>query len=222
MMGGPIGNLMDLTLRALEVLKVCDAVACEDTRKTGLLLKHFGISKRLLSCRAANEAASAQGLIKLLSQGQMLVYLSDAGTPGLSDPGSRLVSAVREAGFRVLPLPGPSALACLWSVNPFASRGFLFDGFLPVKAGPRRRRLEELLGRGECFVCYEAPHRIESVLAEIAQLAPRRPLFVGREMTKIHEEYLGGTAGEILQNLKASDKIKGEFVLLVSELAWEK
>lgn len=222
MIASPIGNLMDLTLRALEVLKSCDIVACEDTRKTGLLLKQYGLSKRLLSCRAANEAASAQGLIKLLSQGKMLAYLSDAGTPGLSDPGSRLVSAVLEAGFRVLPLPGPSALACLWSVNPFGSRSFLFDGFLPVKSGPRRRRLAELLDRGECFLFYEAPHRVQAVLTEIAELAPRRPLLVGREMTKIHEEYLRGTAEEILQKLKSSDTIRGEFVFLVSELSWEK
>lgn len=216
MAAGPIGNLGDITVRALEVLRACDAVACEDTRHTAILLRHYGISKRLLSCRAANEAASARGIVKLLSEGRMVVYLSDAGTPGLSDPGSRLVQAARAAGFRVLPLPGPSALGCLWSVNPFGGRGFTFDGFLPVKPGPRQRRLQELLGREESFVFFESPHRLAQVLGELAALAPERRLLIGREMTKRFEEYLTGTASEILQNLESSGTMVGEFAVLVS------
>jgi 16S rRNA (cytidine1402-2'-O)-methyltransferase len=222
MIASPIGNLGDITLRALEILKLCDAVACEDTRHTSILLQHYGISKKLYSCSAANEDQSAQGLIKLLQQGKMLAYLSDAGTPGLSDPGNRLVAAVVNAGFKVLPLPGPAALTCLLSVNPFGGRTFTFDGFLPVKSAARKRRLSELLGRGEIFVFYEAPHRLEAVLTELAELAPDRPILVGREMTKHFEEYLTGFALEILQNLKNSSKIKGEFVVLVSGSDWEK
>lgn len=213
----PLGNLGDITLRTLEVLKACDVIACEDTRRSRILLDHHGISKRLLSCRAANQRQSAQGIVKLLAQGQMVVYLSDAGTPGLSDPGSLLVRAVREAGFPVRPLPGPSALTCLLSVCPYLGRGFTFDGFLPPRAAARRRRLQDLLNRAESFVFFEAPHRILQTLEDLAELAPERLLFLGREMTKKFEEYLSGTAADVLLELKKADKIRGEFTVWVSD-----
>ncbi len=222
MAAGPIGNLGDITLRTVEILKNCTAVACEDTRRTGQLLSHLGISKRLMSCRADNEDASAKGIAALLGQGQTIVYMSDAGTPGVSDPGVRLVRKVREEGFQVIPLPGPSAITTLLSVSPFGGRTVTFDGFLPPKSAARKKRLQILLDRGENFLLYEAPHRIETVLTELSELAPDRLILLGREMTKVFEEYPVGRAADILKNLQESHKVKGEFALLVSGKSEEK
>lgn len=222
MAAGPIGNLGDITLRTVEVLKTCDAVACEDTRRTGVLLQHLGISKRLLSCRADNEEASARGISALLAEGQTVVYLSDAGTPGVSDPGSRLVRVVAENGFTIRPLPGPSALTALLSVCPFGGRAVTFDGFLPPKSAARKKRLTELLERDESFLFYEAPHRIETVLKELSELAPERPVQIGREMTKLFEEYPVGTADGLLQKLRETHTIKGEFAVFVAGKEAEK
>ena len=217
----PIGNLGDITLRALETLKGADAIACEDTRHTLKLLNHFEIRKPLLSCHANDEARGADRILGLLAQDKTVAYCSDAGTPGLSDPGSLLVRRAREAGHLVSPLPGPSAFAALVSVAGMGGRSFLFDGFPSPKAGKRRTRLKELMAREESFVLYESPHRIIALMEGIALIDPARRLCVGREMTKIYEEFITGTASEVLEQLKGKGEVRGEFAVLVdgSELA---
>jgi len=212
----PIGNLKDITLRALETLREVDLVAAEDTRHTLQLLNAHGIVKRLISCRAANESHSADGIVKLLSEGQSIAYCTDAGTPGLSDPGAVLVAKVRAAGYPVVPLPGPSAFASLLSIGGFGARTVTFDGFLSVKAGKRQRRVDELLARQEAFVLYESPFRIVKLLQAIADTEADRKVLVAREMTKSHEEFLSGTALAVLNDLKGRPIIKGEFAVLVS------
>jgi 16S rRNA (cytidine1402-2'-O)-methyltransferase len=212
----PIGHLGDITLRALETLKSVDIVAAEDTRHTLQLLNAHGIVKRLISCRAANEAASADGIVKLLGEDKNVAYCTDAGTPGLSDPGAVLVAAVRAAGYSVVPIPGPSAFASLISVGGFGGRTVTFDGFLSVKSGKRQKRVDELLSRGEAFMLYESPFRIVKLLQAIADTEPGRKVVVAREMTKSHEEFLSGTALAVLNDLKARPIIKGEFAVLVS------
>lgn len=215
MVATPIGNLEDITYRAVQTLKDVDVIACEDTRHTSLLLTRYEIHKRLIACHAYNEIDSAKGIIELLSQGLNVAYVSDAGTPGISDPGSRLVSAVREAGFPICPIPGPSALATLVSAAGFVGKSFTFEGFLSPKAGRRKTRLSELLSRDEAFVIYESPFRVVKTLEEIARIEPDRLLVIGREMTKIHEEYLKGTATSIATDLAQRPAVKGEFAILV-------
>jgi len=212
----PIGNLKDITLRALEVLQSVDVVACEDTRHTLKLLNAHNITKRLISCRADNEEQSAAGICRILEEGRTVAYASDAGTPSLSDPGAALVQAVRRAGFSVLPIPGPSALATLVSVAGLRERTVTFDGFLSPKAGKRRSRIRELLDRGEAFVVYESPFRLLKLLADIADLSPESEIFIGREMTKVHEEYRAATAKELLEEFGARVRILGEVSVLVS------
>ncbi|MEI8095734.1 MAG: 16S rRNA (cytidine(1402)-2'-O)-methyltransferase [Spirochaetales bacterium] len=215
----PIGNLQDITLRALETLRNVDIIAAEDTRHTLGLLNAHNISKRMISCRAANEANSADGIVGLLGEGKSLAYCTDAGTPGLSDPGAVLVAKVREAGFPVVPIPGASALASLVSVGGFGGRTVTFDGFLSVKPGKRKKRVQELLGREEAFVLYESPFRIIKLLQALADIEPDRKLLVAREMTKSHEEFLSGTAASVLNELASRPIIKGEFAVLVSGAA---
>lgn len=215
MVATPIGNLEDITYRAVRILGEVDVIACEDTRHTSLLLRHYDIQKRLIACHSYNESASAQGIIQLLQGGSSVAYVSDAGTPGVSDPGSRLVSAVRAAGFPVVPIPGPSASVSLVSVAGFVGKSFTFEGFLSPKPGRREQRLRTLLDRDEAFIIYESPFRVVKTLREIAKLAPLRQVVVGREMTKIHEEYLGGTADEVAVALEGRDAVKGEFAILV-------
>ncbi|NNM67421.1 MAG: 16S rRNA (cytidine(1402)-2'-O)-methyltransferase [Spirochaetales bacterium] len=214
----PIGNLADITLRALETLRNVDVVAAEDTRQTLKLLNAHGIVKRLISCRSANEAQSAQGILKLLDEGRSVAYCTDAGTPGLSDPGSVLVKTIRDAGHQVIPLPGASALATLLSVAGFGGRSLTFDGFMSPKPGRRRRRLTELVERGEAFMVYESPFRILKLLTDLSEIAPDRPLIVGREMTKAHEEFLSGLPASVLQTLAERPIVKGEFAVLVSSV----
>jgi 16S rRNA (cytidine1402-2'-O)-methyltransferase len=214
--GTPIGNLMDITLRALDVLKQVDFVACEDTRRTIKLLTAHGIRKPLLSCRAENEARVASDIAKRLETGQSCAYLTDAGTPAVSDPGSVLVGVVREAGHAVIPIPGPSAPATLLSVAGVGGKSVTFEGFLSPKASRRRDRIAELLEREESFVLYESPFRIVKLLADIADLSPDRVVVIGREMTKVHEELLRGVAGDLRNLLAGRTKIVGEFTVLVS------
>ncbi|MCX7027551.1 MAG: 16S rRNA (cytidine(1402)-2'-O)-methyltransferase [Spirochaetes bacterium] len=229
MVGTPIGNLGDITLRALEVLKNADVIACEDTRHSLKLLNHFGISKPLVSCHANDEARAALRIVALLDGGKKVAYCTDAGTPGLSDPGAVLAAAARANGHRVVPIPGPSALAALLSVSGFGGRALLFDGFPSPKAGRRRARLSTLLERGESFVLYESPFRIGKLLGELAALDPGRRICLGRELTKIHEQVLVGTAAELAALVGVQGIVtipeKGEFALLVdgrtSELAQE-
>lgn len=209
----PIGNLDDITLRAINTLREADVIACEDTRHTQTLLTHLGITgKRLIACHAHNEAASSQGIVGLLGQGLSVAYCSDAGTPGVSDPGSRLVRVVREAGFDVVPIPGASASVTLISASGLAGKTFTFEGFLSPKSGRRKSRLKELLEREEAFIIYESPFRILKTLGEIRDLDDSRRLVLGREMTKAFEQFIYGTPSEVISELKV---VKGEFALVV-------
>jgi 16S rRNA (cytidine1402-2'-O)-methyltransferase len=217
--GTPIGNLGDLSLRAAEILKTTDLVACEDTRQTLKLLNHLGIKNKMLSCRGQNQETAARKIIGLLDEGKTVAYASDAGTPALSDPGALLARLVAKAGHEVIPIPGPSAFAALLSVSGCRDKSVLFEGFLSPKAGRRRSRLKELLNTGFGFVLYESPFRILKLFEDLADLDNNRYVCVGREMTKIHEEYLRGSIAEIcgvLQKKAEKSEIRGEFSVLVA------
>lgn len=212
----PIGNLEDITIRALSVLNMADVVACEDTRRTQKLLNHYNIKKPLLACHAHNERVSALGLAKLLKEGKNIAYCSDAGTPGLSDPGARVVEEALKAGFKVEPIPGPSAFAALVSVSGLSSiKSVLFEGFLPNKGIKRVNRLKILLEKGEAFVLYEAPHRVDKLIKELASLAQERYIVIGREMTKAHQEFWRGEAAQASAE-KIFNKTAGEFAFLIA------
>jgi 16S rRNA (cytidine1402-2'-O)-methyltransferase len=212
----PIGNLDDMTFRAVEILKNVDIIACEDTRQSMKLLGHYGIQKHLISCRARNEVNSAAGIMKLLEEGKDVAYISDAGSPGISDPGSILVRSARDHGFKTIPVPGASAQTALASVGGYKGKSVLFEGFLPQKQGKRKKRLRELLDREEAFIVYESPYRIEKLMKELVELEPDRILLIGREMTKIHEQYIEGNSVALLEMLGKEITIKGEFAILVS------
>lgn len=214
----PIGNLGDITLRALETLRAADVVACEDTRHARRLLDHHGIRAATLALHEHNEAAAAQRLIDALREDKRVALISDAGTPGISDPGARACAAVRAAGFRVVPLPGPNAAIAAVSAAGLADERFLFAGFLPSKPTARRKEIEALKGMPAALVFYEAPHRIEETIGDLAALLePERTLVVARELTKLFEEIavMPLTAGSAW--LAADDnRRRGEFVLVVS------
>lgn len=214
--GTPIGNLGDITFRAVETFKNADVIACEDTRHTLQLLTHFEIRKPLISCRSQNEEFAAQKIIKLLDNGQSIAYASDAGTPGISDPGAILAELARQAGHTVVPIPGPSAFATLVSVAGAGGKTLIFEGFLSPKPGKRRSRLRELLSGGEAFVLYESPFRIVKLLTDIADIETDRRVVVGRELTKLHEEIIDGTAMEVRDIFLSRESIKGEFAVFVS------
>jgi len=216
MVATPIGNLEDITMRALQTLREVDVIACEDTRHTQRLLTRYDIHKRLIACHAHNEISSAAGIVKLLSEDNNIAFVSDAGTPGISDPGARVVNAVREAGFPIVPIPGASALATLISVSGFVGKAFVFEGFMSPRAGRRRKRLVELLERDEAFIVYESPFRVVKLLEELASLAPDRRILVGREMTKAFEEYVDGTAQTVAGDFAKRTSIKGEFAICIS------
>src|SRR3989440_7583460 len=206
----PIGNLEDITLRALRTLKECDLVAAEDTRRTGQLLKHFGISKPLLSYFQFNEARRSEELIERLRRGEKVALVTDAGSPGISDPGERVVRAALAAGHRVEPVPGPSALVAALTASGLPAEEFHFVGFLPHKSGQRRKRLEELKSMPGTLVLYESPYRIEKLLGELQAVFPNLPVVLARELTKKFEEFLRGTPAE-LQELLRTRSVKGEF-----------
>lgn len=214
--GTPIGNLGDITFRALEIFKSVDVIACEDTRHTLSLLTHFDIRKPLISCRAQNEQTAGQKIIQLLDSGQTVAYASDAGTPGISDPGAVLVQMAWDAGHTVVPVPGASAFSALVSVAGTGGKTIVFEGFLSPKSGRRRSRLRELLGTGYAFVLYESPFRIVKLLTDIADIECERHVVVGRELTKLHEEIVVGTVAEVRDNFAARNKILGEFAVFVS------
>ena len=217
--GTPIGNLGDLTFRAEEILKSADLIACEDTRQTLKLLNHLGVKTRMLSCRAQNQESAAGKIIAFLNEGKTVAYASDAGTPALSDPGALLARRAAEAGHDVSPVPGPSAFAALLSVSGAFDKSVLFEGFLSPKPGRRRKRLLELLETGFAFVLYESPHRILKLFEDLADLDNARYVCVGREMTKVHEEFLRGSAEEIREILRKKaekSEIRGEFSVFVS------
>jgi 16S rRNA (cytidine1402-2'-O)-methyltransferase len=211
----PIGNLEDITLRALRTLKECDVVAAEDTRRTGQLLKHFGISRPLLSYFQFNEAKRSEEIIGRLQRGEKVALVTDAGSPGVSDPGERVVKAAIAAGLRVEPVPGPSALVAALTASGLPTDEFHFIGFLPHKPGRRRKQLERLKGYEGTLVLYESPYRVERLLGELNELFAGRQVVLARELTKRFEEYLRGTPAQLLEVLK-SRSLKGEFVVLVA------
>jgi len=216
----PIGNLEDITLRAIRVLKQADMIACEDTRQTQKLLNHFGIEKPTISYHEHNEASRAAELIEKLAAGSRIAMVSDAGTPGISDPGFRLIALAIEQGMTVFPVPGPAALIAALVASGFPLQPFTFRGFLPPKSGARRKALEKVRPSAQTQVFYEAPHRIREALEDaVAALGPQRRVVVARELTKIHEEFLRGTAAEILAVLNAREDVKGEIVLLIGPAA---
>ena len=216
MVATPIGNLKDISFRALETFQEADFIACEDTRHTLGLLTHYEISKPLISCRAVNEAAASEKIVKLLDEGKKIAYASDAGTPAISDPGSILVRTAREAGHTIIPIPGASAFGAIMSIAGTYDKTVVFEGFLSPKAGKRKRRLQELFDFGAGFVLYESPYRIVKLLADIAEIDSNRELIVGRELTKLHEEIIKGQASEVLQNFEKRPSIKGEFSVFVT------
>jgi 16S rRNA (cytidine1402-2'-O)-methyltransferase len=218
----PIGNLGDMTLRALDVLKRVDRIACEDTRQTQKLLNHFQIDTPTISCHQHNERERASGLIENLVAGGRIALVSDAGMPGISDPGGWLAAEAIAAGIAVIPIPGANAALSALIASGLPAGEFQFIGFLPEKAGARRSRLEALAdeaGRQETartLIFYEAPHRILETLADLeAVWGPALRVVVGRELTKIHEEFLRGTAADVRQELAARERVRGEITLIV-------
>ncbi|WP_026436695.1 16S rRNA (cytidine(1402)-2'-O)-methyltransferase [Acidovorax sp. JHL-9] len=223
----PIGNLADITLRALHVLQLADAVACEDTRHTQALLRAYGIDKtstQLLAVHQHNEAEAALAVVQRLQQGQRIAYVSDAGTPGVSDPGARLVAAVQAAGLRALPLPGASSITTALSVagavaHSTESGGFLFAGFLPVKHAERATAVQQLASEPRCVVLLEAPHRIGE-LAQALSVLGDRPVTLARELTKQFEEIATQPARDLTAWLEGSpQRSRGEFVVLLHPTA---
>jgi len=213
----PIGNLEDITFRAVRILKEADWIACEDTRTTGNLLRHYGIQTRTLSYHEHNEAERAAELFERLKSGETGCLVSDAGTPLVNDPGYRIVRGAAQAGIPVEAIPGPSALLAALVVSGLPVDQFHFGGFLPVKQGQRVRLLESLAHEAATLIFYEAPHRILESLTDIATVFRHREMAVARELTKIHEEVLRGTPGEVLAKLEGREAIKGEFVVLISK-----
>lgn len=214
----PMGNLGDITLRALDVLRAVDAIACEDTRHSRRLLDHYGIRVPLFALHEHNEAAAAEKLLALLADGRRVALVSDAGTPGVSDPGARAVAAVRAAGYKVIPLPGANAAIAALSASGLADAHFLFCGFLPAKQAARRQAIEALQPLAAALVFYEAPHRIEETLSDLALLLePERELVIARELTKMFEEIARmPLAGGPAWLAADPNRSRGEFVLLVS------
>jgi 16S rRNA (cytidine1402-2'-O)-methyltransferase len=208
----PIGNLEDITLRALRTLKECDVVAAEDTRRTGLLLKHFGISKPLLSYFQFNEAKRSEEIIERLARGEKIALVTDAGSPGISDPGERVVKAAIGAGLRVESVPGACALIAGLTASGLSTAEFYFVGFLPHKSGQRRKVLESLVAHEATLVIYESPYRIEKLIGELMQVFPDRQVVLARELTKKFEQYLRGIPAELQEKAKT---LKGEFVVIV-------
>jgi len=210
----PIGNLEDITLRALRVLKQVDLIACEDTRQTQKLLQHYGIRQRLKSYHEHNELTRAPELVIQMEEGAQVALVSDAGMPLISDPGHRLVALCLRHNLPVVPIPGPSAFVTALATSGLAVEEFLFAGFLPAKAGQRRRALAELAPEKRTLVFYEAPHRLLDTLADAVEILGNRPGAVARELTKLHEEILRGTLSELHARLLAKPP-RGEITLLI-------
>jgi 16S rRNA (cytidine1402-2'-O)-methyltransferase len=217
----PIGNLEDITLRALRVLREVDWIACEDTRQTHKLLEHFGIAKPMLSYHDHNESGRAVELVEKLTGGanggQSGALVSDAGTPLISDPGYRLVQAAIAAAIPVVPIPGASAAVCALSAAGLPTDAFRFCGFLPPKSSQRRKTLEQWKSETGTLIFYETPHRILEALEDIAAVMGPRPVVVARELTKLHEEFLRGTAAEVRGELASRPSVKGEITLLIGK-----
>jgi len=213
----PIGNLEDITLRALRVLREADVIACEDTRQTRKLLDHFGISKRAISYHEHNELTRAAELVQQMQAGANVALVSDAGTPLVSDPGYRVVRAAIDAGLSVVSIPGASALLTALAASGLPTDSFRFCGFLPPRNSQRQKLLAEVRGESCTLIFYEAPHRIVESLRDIEALFGDRPVVVARELTKMHEEFLRGTTRSIRERLEARPSVKGEITILIGK-----
>jgi 16S rRNA (cytidine1402-2'-O)-methyltransferase len=212
----PIGNLEDITLRAIRVLKQADLIACEDTRQTQKLLNHYKIETSTISYHEHNEASRAAELIEKLEQGSRIAMVSDAGTPGVSDPGFRLALLANQRGIPVIPIPGAAAFVAALIASGLPIESFTFRGFLPAKSGARRRELEAIRQSSRTEIFYEAPHRIAETMEDtVATLGEERKVVIARELTKVHEEFLRGTAAEVLQIVRDRGELKGEITLLI-------
>lgn len=214
----PIGNLEDITLRAVRVLKEVDVIACEDTRQTQKLLNHYGISTRTTSYHEHNEITKSAELVKELQEGASVALVTDAGMPGISDPGYRLIALAIRHHVPVVPIPGASAFLAALVASGLPTDSFRFSGFLPAKRGERRAALEAIRTSPRTQVFYEAPHRVVEALTDVVEvLGEGRHVVVAREVTKLHEEFLRGRAGDVLENLKSRDAVKGEITLLIGK-----
>lgn len=219
----PIGNLEDITMRAIRVLKQVDLIACEDTRQTQKLLNHYEIEKPTISYHQHNEASRAAELIEKLTAGGRIAVVSDAGTPGINDPGFRLVALAIERDIPVIPIPGPAAFVSALVASGLPVVSFAFRGFLPPKSSARRRELEQIRQSQQIEIFYEAPHRIRETLEDMASaFGPERRVVIARELTKIHEEFLRGAAADLLAQVLGRGELKGEIVLLIGPASGEK
>jgi 16S rRNA (cytidine1402-2'-O)-methyltransferase len=215
----PIGNLEDITLRAVRLLKEADLIACEDTRQTQKLLSHYGIERPTVSYHEHNEAERAAELVAKLEQGTKIALVSDAGMPGISDPGYRVIALAVARGITVAPIPGAVAFASALAASGLPTDAFRFNGFLPAKSGQRKEALEGILSSSLTEIFYEAPHRLIDALRDVvATLGAERPVVVARELTKIHEEFVRAGAGEVLRAFEGRPgEVKGEIVLLIGK-----
>ena len=218
LVGTPIGNLEDITLRALRVLKEVDVIACEDTRQTQKLLNHYAIATRTTSYHEHNEMTKSAELVKEMQEGASVALVTDAGMPGISDPGYRLITLAIRHLVPVVPIPGASAFLAALVASGLPTDSFRFSGFLPAKRGERRAALEAVKSSPRTQVFYEAPHRVVEALEDVVEiLGEARHVVVAREVTKLHEEFLRGRAGVVLENLKAREAVKGEITLLIGK-----
>src|SRR5437588_2802196 len=214
----PIGNLEDITLRAMRVLKEVDVIACEDTRQTQKLLNHYGVTTRTISYHEHNEMTRSAELVKEMQEGASVALVTDAGMPGISDPGFRLISLAIRHRLPVVPIPGASAFLAALVASGLPTDSFRFSGFLPAKRGERRASLEAIRTSPRTQVFYETPHRIVEALSDVVEvLGKERHVVVAREVTKLHEEFLRGPAGDILEPLQERDGVKGEITLLIGK-----
>ena len=222
LVGTPIGNLEDITLRAVRVLKEVDVIACEDTRQTQKLLNHYAITTRTTSYHEHNEMTKSAELVKEMQEGATVALVTDAGMPGISDPGYRLIALAIRHRLPVVPIPGASAFLAALVASGLPTDTFRFSGFLPAKRGERRAALEAIKSSPRTQVFYEAPHRIVETLTDVVEvLGEARHVVIAREVTKLHEEFLRGRAGEVLENLKAREAVKGEITLLIGKASEE-
>ncbi len=216
LVGTPIGNLEDITLRAMRILKEVQLIACEDTRQTSKLLNHYDIQTRTISYHEHNELTRSAELIMHLEQGQSIALVTDAGMPGVSDPGYRLASLAIRHRIPVVPVPGASAFLCALVASGLPTDSFVFHGFLPVKLGQRRKALEEIKNETRTQIFYEAPHRLLATLADVVDvLGAHRHVVVAREVTKIYEEFVRASASEVLADFTKRDEVRGEITLLI-------
>jgi 16S rRNA (cytidine1402-2'-O)-methyltransferase len=212
----PIGNLEDITQRALRVLSEVDLVACEDTRRTRVLLNHFGIKTKTISYHEHNERERTEEICQLLGSGKSIALVSDAGTPLINDPGFRVTNTAIEQGLAVVPIPGPTALICALVASGLASDEFYFAGFLPARANARRGKLAELSAIPATLIFYEAPHRINAALRDALETLGDRPAVVARELTKLHEEIARGNLSALTERFNTGQRARGEMVLIIS------